>query len=150
MKHCILDLWAEEQLPIKNGLYWADGRSLAMNIESYPHPRLKQGEWFDLSHFHECNPDETTYITMTKRIQLSNGGYGCVGEGSHGSEGFVAYLQPGGQLTWVMYSESSNPFVDIVEEANGVICAHSSANFVLRLHVDEPDRVKLNLIKSGT
>lgn len=74
MKHCILDLWAEEQLPIKNGLYWADGRSLAMNIESYPHPRLKQGEWFDLSHFHECNPDEITYITMTKRIQLSNGG----------------------------------------------------------------------------
>lgn len=38
------------------------------------------------------NKDEVTDIDKFREIKLANNCYCCVGEGSYGSEGFVAYL----------------------------------------------------------
>ncbi|WP_260451537.1 hypothetical protein [Listeria cossartiae] len=87
--------------------------------------------------------ENITKIDVFQEIKLSNGFYCCVGEGSYGSEGFVAYLDESKNLLWVLYSETSNPFVNIMEECEGIVVAESSANFKIRLDVNKPTSLSL-------
>ena len=61
-----------------------------------------------------------------------------LGEGSHGSEGFIAYITSDEKLNWVIYFEESNPFINAVELPNTFLEVESSANYKLILDLKNP------------
>ncbi|EBF5850089.1 hypothetical protein FH026_12505 [Listeria monocytogenes] len=139
----INDLWNREELLIKNGIHFSDGSGVEVEISYYPVPDIKKGHYFSFLDVYKEDQENMTKIDVFKEIKLSNGFYCCVGEGSYGSEGFVTYLDERKNLLWVLYSETSNPFVNIMEECEGIVVAESSANFKIRLDVNKPTSLSL-------
>ncbi|MEE4486002.1 hypothetical protein V2T44_24020 [Serratia ficaria] len=139
MKRVIVELWKNGELPIKNALYFADGRAELIDIISYPNPKLLKLGSFDFHGFYERNKDEITTIDIIKKIQLSDGGYLCIGEGSYGSEGFIACLDRKEDLIWVVYSENSNPFVSATIFGDSTVVIESSAGFRLEIDTENPE-----------
>lgn len=142
----IVDLWNEHLLPIKNAVYFADGTAFSIDITLYPEPRFEKGDDFCFSDFFKNNEDEITDVDLFKKKSLSNKGWLCFGEGSYGSEGFIACLNSDDKLIWVLYSENSNPFVDM-KEVEGVVYVKSSLNICLRIKINDPREIELCDIK---
>lgn len=118
-------------------------RGVEVEISYYPVPDIKKGHYFSFLNVYKEDQENMTKIDVFKEIKLFNGFYCCVGEGSYGSEGFVAYLDERKNLLWVLYSETSNPFINIMEECEGIVVAESSANFKIRLDVNKPTSLSL-------
>lgn len=140
----IVELWNEEKLPIKDGIYFSNGVSISLSIEFHPDLLIEKGNSFDLVSFLKDEPDCVTYIDITQKIRMSDG-YQCfLGEGSYGSEGFIAYITADGHLKWVMYFENSNPFINAVELSNKIIEIESSGNYKLVIDLKNPIQVSLS------
>ncbi|MGJ0629782.1 hypothetical protein [Xenorhabdus bovienii] len=92
MGNIIYSLWENEWLPIKDALYFLSGKALLLSINSYPKPNIQRRGWFDFSDYYKNNQEEITRIDIIKVVKLVNGFYCCIGEGSYGSEGFIACL----------------------------------------------------------
>lgn len=145
MKSIISELWSQGLLPIKEAIYFSDGKAFSYKITSYPLPDIEKGESFDFVDFYNKNKDEVTCVDIMMNIRLSNGCYCCVGEGSYGSEGFIAYLDECNILIWVIYSEASNPFFNVVECGGNTVIVESTANVKIRINIYNP--MNLELIK---
>lgn len=140
----IVDLWNESSLPIKDGVYWADGRSISIEIIAYPFLSVKKKEAFSLDAFLQKHHDEITCIDIFKKISLSTrNNYVWIGEGSYGSEGFIALIDENDCLIWVIYAEKSNPFISIDELSPGNILAISSSGIKLSIDIDNPQNLQL-------
>lgn len=115
MTSAIERLWLAHNLPIRDGLYRADGSARGVRADSSALGHLVLLEPFDLEAFLLTSPEWLTSIDITIEEGLGDGsGYLCCGEGSHGSEGFFARLDLHKNLVWVVYLEDSNPFVEAV------------------------------------
>ncbi|SCG37568.1 hypothetical protein [Micromonospora zamorensis] len=113
MNSTIARLWLADNLPIRDGLYRADGLTRAVRAGPSTPGGLALLEPFDLEAWLLANPEWHTTIITTIELPLPDGsGYLCCGEGSYGSEGFFARLDQLNMLVWVVYLEDSNPFVD--------------------------------------
>lgn len=119
----IVALWRDGRLPIEDGLFFADGRSFAVDMES---PGLVVVEEIDLAEILAEDPDWVTSIDITREAPLPDGGVLCAGEGSHGSEGFFARLDAARELVWVCYLAESNPFSEIAVEGDRVTVSSTS------------------------
>lgn len=142
MKSIITKLWEQELLPIKDAIYFSNGESCSCKIATYPSRSIEIGETFNLEDFHETHKQDVCHIDILKEIPLTNGGYSCVGEGSYGSEGFIAYLDKEKKLTWVIYSESSNPFIDITQVNDNTISARSSTDIKIIIDLENPQTLE--------
>lgn len=138
----IVDLWDEHLLPIKDAVYFADGTAFSIDITSYPVPSFEKGNDFYFSDFFKNNSDEITDVDLFKKKSLSDKGWLCFGEGSYGSEGFIAYLNSDETLEWVLYSEDSNPFVEM-KEVEGFVYVKSSSNICLKIKINDPRQIEL-------
>lgn len=134
----IVKLWNEEKLPIKNGIYFANGESFSLSIQFYPNLFIEIGKKFDLASFLNDNPDYLTNIDITKKIKMNTGEICLLGEGSYGSEGVIAYKTPDEHLKWVMYFEKSNPFINAIELSNKFLEVESSANYKIIIDLENP------------
>jgi len=143
MKILIVDLWEKDMLPIKDAIYFSDGRSFSCKITSCPTQKIELGDEFDVNEFYKNNIDEVTNIDEIKEIKLSNSGYCSVGDGSYGSEGFIACLGKERNLIWVLYSEESNPFINVREDPVNTIIAESSSGFRLKINLNNPLELKI-------
>jgi len=142
MKKIITKLWEQELLPIKDAIYFSTGESCSCKIATYPSPSIEIGEKFSLEDFHATHKNDVCHIDIFKEIPLNNGGYCCVGEGSYGSEGFIAYLDKDKNLIWVIYSESSNPFIDVTQANDKTISARSTTNVKITIDLENPQTLK--------
>lgn len=140
----IIELWNNEELPIKDGVYFSSGKSISLSVKVYPNLLIEKGDEFDLNDFLEQDPDEVTCIDVMKKIVVNDGHQCFLGEGSFGSEGFIAYLTNEGDLKWVMYFEHSNPFINAVKISNEVIEAESSARYKIIINVNEPANFRIS------
>ncbi|EJI3495537.1 hypothetical protein NEU90_002889 [Salmonella enterica] len=139
----IIQLWEDNLLPIKDAIYFSNGRSFLCKIMDYPTLHIERNGEFDFSAFFEKNKDEVTDIDKFREIKLANNCYCCVGEGSYGSEGFVAYLDENKNLVWVLYSEESNPFINVSEYIPDIIIVESSSNIRLKININNPMDLEL-------
>jgi hypothetical protein len=115
MTSTIARLWLAENLPIRDGLYRADGSARAVRADASAPGGLALLEPFDLDAWLSANPGDCTMIDTTSVVPLPDGtGHLCCGEGSHGSEGFFARTDGLDDLVWVVYLEDSNPFLRAV------------------------------------
>jgi hypothetical protein len=129
----IVRLWRDGRLPIEDGVFFADGRSFAVNVEG---GRLVVVEEFDLAEVLAEDPDWITSIDITREV-VAPSGFVCAGEGSHGSEGFFARLDPDRELVWVCYLSESNPF-DGLRVAEGKVTATSTSGVSITVDLDAP------------
>ncbi|PWU30902.1 hypothetical protein DK254_10800 [Pseudomonas sp. RW407] len=139
----IIELWSNEELPIKDGVYFSNGKSFSISILAYPAPHICSRGWFDFEEYFKGNQEEVTSIDVTKRVVLKGGACCYVGEGSYGSEGFIAYENNHKLLEWVVYSESSNPFIDIKEGGANALVAESSAGFKIKISISNPEEMEV-------
>ena len=144
MQSIISKLWKEELLPIKEAVFFFDGRAKSCKITSFPTPKIEVGADFDFIDFYRNNNEEVTSIDIIKEVKLLNECYCCVGEGSYGSEGFIAYLDNDKNPIWILYSENSNPFVSVFEHEENTILVESTAG--LKIQIDLHNTVNLKLI----
>lgn len=142
----IIDLWNEHLLPIKDAVYFADGTAFSIKITSYPKPSFEKGNDFLFSNFFKNNSDEITDVDLFKKKSLSNKGWLCFGEGSYGSEGFIACLNSDNKLRWVLYSEDSNPFIEM-KEIEEFVYVKSSSSVCLKIKTNNPREIELCDIK---
>lgn len=134
----IVELWNEEELPIKDGIYFANGESFSLSVQFYPNLLIEKGKKFDLVSFLNENPDYLTSIDITKKIKMNTGEICLLSEGSYGSEGFIAYMTSDEHLKWVMYFEKSNPFINAIELPNRFLEVESSANYKIIIDLKNP------------
>jgi len=134
----INELWNKEKLPTKDGIYFANGESFSFWAKFYPHVFIKKGESFSLVDFLNQNPDCITNIDIFQKIKIQMGGTCLLGEGSYGSEGFIAYITSDEKLNWVIYFEKSNPFINAIELPDKFLEVESSANYKIILDLKNP------------
>ena len=144
----INELWNKEKLPIKDGIYFANGESFSFLAKFYSDIVIKKGKSFSLVDFLNKNPDCITDIDIFEKIKIPTGGACLLGEGSHGSEGFIAYITSDEKLNWVIYFEESNPFINAVELPDTFLKVESSANYTIILDLKDPiNIVSINKIE---
>jgi hypothetical protein len=129
----IVALWHEGRLPIEDGVFFADDRSYAVDVED---GRLVVVEELDLAEVLAEDPDWLTTIDITGETELPDG-HLCVGEGSHGSEGFFARLDAARELVWVCYLSEANPFKDVTV-ANRTATVTSTSGVTVTVDLDNP------------
>ncbi len=139
----IIQLWEDNLLPIKDAIYFSNGRSFLCKIMDYPTLHIERNGEFDFSAFYEKNKDEVTDIDKFREIKLANNCYCCVGEVSYASEGFVAYLDENNNLVWVLYSEALNLFINVSEYFLSIIIVETSSNIRLKRNINNPMDLEL-------
>ncbi|MFJ2822951.1 hypothetical protein ACIO7M_17815 [Streptomyces toxytricini] len=70
-------------------------------------------------------------------VGLGGRGLLWAGEGSYGSEGFIARLTPDRNLTWAMFFTDSNPFTRI-HLAGGTATFASTSGTRRTVHIEDP------------
>lgn len=126
-------LWAAGRLPIEDGVFFADGRSYAVDVDG---SRLQVVEEVDVAEILAEDPEWLTSIDITREIPAP-GGFVCAGEGSHGSDGFFARLDGEKRLVWVCYLSESNPFDHLAITGN-TLTASSTSGVVITVDLDHP------------
>jgi hypothetical protein len=129
----IVALWREGRLPIEDGVFFADGRSYAVEVAD---GRLVVVEELDLAEVLAEDPDWVTSIDITRETPLPDGLL-CAGEGSHGSEGFFARLDAARGLVWVCYLSESNPFSEVAVDG-GTATVTSTSGVAVTVDLDAP------------
>lgn len=71
----INELWNKEKLPIKDGIYFANGESFSFLTKFYPDIVIKKGKSFSLVDFLNKNPDCITDIDIFEKIKIPTGGH---------------------------------------------------------------------------
>jgi len=136
----IISLWENETLPIKDGLYFADGRSYEAIINSTTAAGYEIANPINLDLFIEEDSECISSFDTTKIVQLpGKNGFLCCGEGSFGSEGFFAHLASNKSLLWVFYFEYSNPFVEIQLAEEGEANFLTSNGTSLKVKIANPE-----------
>ncbi|MFC0539900.1 hypothetical protein [Kutzneria chonburiensis] len=129
----IEELWRAGRLPIEDGVFFADGRSYAVDVDG---SALRVVEEIDLAELLAEDPDWLTSIDITREAPAP-GGFVCAGEGSHGSEGFFARLDADRKLVWVCYLSESNPIgeLTVLDRALTVV---STSGVTITVDLDAP------------
>lgn len=143
MQSIISMLWEKELIPVMDAIFFADGKATSCKITSYPMSNIEVGKPFKFQYFYRDNEKEVTSFDIIKEVKLLNECYCCVGEGSYGSEGFIAYLDKDKNPIRILYSENSNPFVSVFEHEENTILVESTAGLKIQIDLDNPVNLKL-------
>jgi hypothetical protein len=135
----LADLWRDEQLPIEDALYLADGTAYDVEVNPETPGGFEVGDQFDLAVLLDADADWMASIDPMREVKLPGGaGYLCSGEGSHGSDGFFARLDSAGNPMWVLFLTNGNPFLDIAVEGTKATFT-STSGVSLTLDIDHPE-----------
>lgn len=139
MTTLIQRLWADEYLPIQDGLYRADGTAYGVKVDATAPGGLEILQEFSLEDFLSPDPEMTTAIITTLEKPLENAsGYVFCGEGGYGSEGYFGLLDSQRNLVWVVYLEDCNPFIDALV-AGSIVTFRSSSEVVITVDLEAPE-----------
>jgi hypothetical protein len=131
----INDLWQSGRLPIEDAVFYADGRSVAVEVSE---AGLVAVEEFDLAEVLAEDPEWLATVDVTGEHELPDGaGFLVRGEGAYGSEGFFGRLDGRRELVWVCYLSEGNPFVDIAVD-DGTATFTSTSGVSVTVDIDRP------------
>ncbi|MFE2926496.1 hypothetical protein [Streptomyces goshikiensis] len=130
-------LWEDFQLPARDALYFADGRSREVDLDSGAPSGVRVLAPFDLDEMLESDPSWVSSVDGLVAVDLGSKGLLWGGEGSHGSEGFIARLTVDRALIWAMFFTESNPF-DRIQLSGNTATFSSTSGSKLTVDIDEP------------
>ncbi|MFE2185966.1 hypothetical protein [Streptomyces sp. NPDC059455] len=133
----ITELWKEFQLPIRDALHFADGQSFDVSLTPEASSGLTIQAPFDLSGMLADDPSWTSSVDGLVEADLGKRGLLWGGEGSYGSEGFIARLTTERSLVWAIFFMDSNPF-DQIHLTNNVATFVSTSTVEITVDIDDP------------
>ncbi|MFF8269577.1 hypothetical protein ACF059_19620 [Streptomyces sp. NPDC016562] len=130
-------LWEDFQLPIRDALHRADGRSYDINLDSDAPSGFRVLAPFDLDEMLDRDPSWATSVDGLVAADLGSKGLLWGGEGSYGSEGFIARLTVDRALTWAILFTESNPF-DRIQLSGNTATFGSTSGVEITVDIDDP------------
>ena len=130
-------LWEDFQLPIRDALHFADGHSCDVALDSDAPSGLRVLAPFDLDEMLESDPSWVSSVDGLAAVDLGSKGLLWGGEGSYGSEGFIARLTVDRALIWAIFFMESNPF-DRIQLSENVATFSSTSGFEITVDIDDP------------
>lgn len=134
----IEDLWVKYEVPVDNALHFADGRSFDARAAPEAAGGISILEPFDLDERLSIAPDWVSEVDGLE-LALEDGGFLWHGDGSNGSEGFIARVNSDRSLMWVIFFTASNPFTR-AELAGNYATLRSTSGVVITVDIDDPRR----------
>ncbi len=139
------ELWAAGRMPLRDGLFRADGRSREADVEGAALERFRLGGPIEPDGAAEAGagtgdePDGSVPADIHVGAELPGGAGRLVGGGgSHGSEGFLARLAADGSVVWLMHLGRSNEFVRIAVDWPLATCTNNCGRSLV-LDLASPD-----------
>ncbi|MFF0479525.1 hypothetical protein [Streptomyces sp. NPDC004284] len=130
-------LWEGFELPIKDALHYADGHSYDVALDSAVPSGFSVLSPFELDEVLEGDPSWVSSVDGLAAVDLGERGLLWGGEGSYGSEGFIARLTVDRALIWAMFFTESNPF-DRIQLSGNVANFISTSGFEIAVDIDDP------------
>ncbi|MEU1664511.1 hypothetical protein ABZ547_13010 [Streptomyces sparsogenes] len=130
-------LWQDFRLPIRDALHLASGDSYDVTLASDEPSGWKVLAPFDVSEMLAREPDWTSSVDGLISVELEQGGFLWGGDGSYGSEGFVARLAPDRSLIWAIFFMESNPFEE-VQLFDEIAAFTSTSGIKVTVDIDDP------------
>lgn len=130
-------LWEDFELPIKDALHYADGCSYDVALDSAAPGGFSVLSPFELDEMLEGDPSWVSAVDGLAAADLGGKGFLWGGEGSYGSEGFIARLTADRELIWAMFFAESNPF-DRIQLSGNVATFSSTSGFEITVDIDNP------------
>ncbi|MFI1649323.1 hypothetical protein ACH4XT_20620 [Streptomyces avidinii] len=130
-------LWEDFQLPIRDALHFSDGNSCDVDLDSDAPSGLRVLASFDLDEMLESDPSWVSSVDGLVAVDLGAKGLLWGGEGSYGSEGFIARLTVDRALIWAIFFMESNPF-DRIQLSGNVATVGSTSGFEITVDIDDP------------
>jgi hypothetical protein len=137
MKNLLNELWKREELPCIDAIFFPNGKALRIHID-LPQSTIDIGDEFNSNEFILQDIENVSSIGLACEILMGNGFKCYAGEGSFGSDGFIACLNNKDDIAWIFFSEWSNPFDELEEISPGKVRATSTANFSLLIDIENP------------
>ncbi|WP_079038743.1 hypothetical protein [Streptomyces sp. NBRC 110028] len=130
-------LWGDFLLPIRDALHFPDGHSYDVTLAPETSRGLQILAPFDLNAMLASDPNWTSSVDGLNELDLEGSGFLWAGEGSYGSEGFIARLTIDRTLVWAIFFEESNPFQEI--RLSGTTATFTSTSGIdITLNIDDP------------
>lgn len=130
-------LWEDFELPIRDSLHFADGHSYDVALDSAAPSGLRVLAPFDLDETLESDPSWVSEVDGLVAVDLGRKGLLWGGEGSYGSEGFIARLTVDRALIWAIFFMESNPF-DRIQLSDNVATFSSTSGVEIAVDIDDP------------
>lgn len=130
-------LWADFELPIKDALHYAAGRSYDLALDAAAPGGFTVLAPFDLGEMRESDPSWVSSVDGLAAMDMGEKGLLWGGEGSYGSEGFIARLTADRALMWAMFFTESNPF-DRIRLSRNIAAFRSTSGFEIAVDIDDP------------
>ncbi|GGW40896.1 hypothetical protein [Streptomyces xantholiticus] len=130
-------LWEDFDLPVRDSLHFADGHSCDVALDSDAPSGLRVLAPFDLDETLESDPSLVSSVDGLAAVDLGRKGLLWGGEGSYGSEGFIARLTVDRALMWAIFFMESNPF-DRIRLSNNVATFSSTSGTEITVDIDDP------------
>ncbi|MCX4783520.1 hypothetical protein [Streptomyces sp. NBC_01264] len=130
-------LWEDFELPIRDALHFADGGSYDVDLDSDEPSGLRVLAPFGLDEILEIDPSWVSSVDGLAAVDLGSKGLLWGGEGSYGSEGFIARLTVDRALIWAMFFTESNPF-DRIQLSGNIATFSSTSGFEITVDIDDP------------
>ncbi|MFC8723333.1 hypothetical protein [Kitasatospora sp. NPDC057198] len=97
------ELWAARRMPLRCGLFRADGTGREADCDGAELTRFALGEPFGPAAADRALADHTSADVFAVAALPDGSGRLVGGGGSHGSDGFFARLGPRGELRWLVH-----------------------------------------------
>ncbi|MFC9293056.1 hypothetical protein ACFTWH_01060 [Streptomyces sp. NPDC057011] len=130
-------LWEDFELPIKDALHYADGHSYDVALDRAAPMGFTVLAPFDLNEMLAGDPSWVSSVDGLAAVDLGDRGLLWGGEGSYGSEGFVARLTVDRALVWAMFFMESNPF-DRIQLSGNIATFSSTSGVEIAVDIDDP------------
>ncbi|MCY0951159.1 hypothetical protein [Streptomyces sp. H27-S2] len=130
-------LWKDLQLPARDALHFAGGHSCAVDLDCDAPTGVRVGAPFDLEDMLQRDPSWVSSVDGLTAVDLGGSGLLWGGEGSHGSEGFIARLTADHALVWAMFFTESNPF-DHIRLSRNTATFTSTSGHEVTVDADDP------------
>jgi len=146
----IQQIWKDRRWPIRDGIYFADETVALIDIGN-PQDITKEAfsatvhSYVKLNTLKEFQEDYKTHLCETFKQEYPDADVTVLcGEGSHGSEGFIATCRIStNNLIWLAYLSESNPF-EKASLSNGFVTAVSNHGHKWQFPMEEPETFKIN------
>ncbi|MFE5851852.1 hypothetical protein ACFQ61_01310 [Streptomyces sp. NPDC056500] len=130
-------LWGDFELPLTDALHYADGHSYGVALDSATPRGFTALPLFDLKKMMDGDPSGVSSVDGLTAVDLGEKGLLWGGEGSYGSEGFIARLTADRALMWAMFFLESNPF-DRIRLSGNIAAFSSTSGHKVVVDIDDP------------
>ena len=141
----VQDAWRDGRCPYIDGVLFSDGRIILHDVTHEASGRVTVTPLLasTIESYVEFNKDSWNSPTATTSLAIRDSLRTVAGEGSWGSDGFVA-LCDGESLVWGVFSRWCNPVSKVsYEQENNTVVARTTSGNVWRIPLDRPGELEI-------